>query len=174
MENNTIEKIVSLIEANLAPEGRGKATAVSFKDFLQSVEITEEQFAVGMYWLAESVPGKTDPEKVASRRKTCGEIYALLWIDAEEHIHSVGAMTYESWKRWAGILETRVSETQDDRLSAMWATACRERDELFELVFTSDEADEADEADSVRVPKIVTGEQGIGLVHSAFERLSTQ
>lgn len=135
METRTIEKIASLIEANLAPAGRGKATAASFSDFLQSVEITEEQFAVGMYWLSEPVPGKTDPEKVASRRKTCAEIYALLGVDAEAHIHSVGAATYESWKRWASILEARASETQDDRLNAMYATAQRERDELFELTF---------------------------------------
>ena len=142
----TTEEIMALIEANLKPEGRGKATASTFRDFMECTGCTPQQLALGMYWLSTGYGSEKESDAVTGRRKTCQEIYELIQVEFDPTVASdldLGQNTYDVWGKWVKCLDTRrlqkVGDVTDSRLEAMFATAMREHNELFELTITFEE-----------------------------------
>lgn len=142
----TTNEIVALIEANLKPEGRGKATAATFREFLECTGCTPEQLALGMYWLSTGYVGEKESDAVTGRRKTCQEIYEIVCIAHDPTVApdvDLGQNTYDVWGKWVKCLDAGrlqlAKDAPNDRLEAMYATAVRERDELFELTFTAEQ-----------------------------------
>lgn len=142
----TTDEIIALIEANLKPQGRGKATAATFRDFLECTGCTPEQLALGMYWLSTGYGSEKESDAVTGRRKTCQEIYEIIGIAHDPTVASdvsLGQNTYDAWGKWVKCLETRrlqkVGDVPDSRLEAMFTTATREHNELFELTITFEE-----------------------------------
>jgi hypothetical protein len=142
----TTEEIIALIEANLKPEGRGKATASTFRDFIECTGCTPQQLALGMYWLSTGYGTEKESPAVTGRRKTCQEIYDLIQAEFDPTVAAnvdLGQNTYDVWGKWVKCLDAQrlqlAKDAPNDRLEAMYTTAVRERDELFELTFAPEQ-----------------------------------
>jgi hypothetical protein len=123
--------LIEKIKTTLQPEGRAIATANSFRQFLEQNSsskfsaLDSGMLKASLIYLSRPKQDDEHPA-VSARRKTCGEVAALINGNATEI--NVGA-----WREWVKYCEMQANTSNDDdrpRWSAMAATAEREYNEL--------------------------------------------
>lgn len=122
--HDTLHYAAEKIATGLAPEGRGSATAKTFRELGDSagdLPLTPADLVAGLDLVAQPQDAE-EPAPIAARRKTCAEIAALLRPVATGDAQRLAVVLR--------AIQSHFGRSKDERQLAIAATAGREASEI--------------------------------------------